>query len=96
MQMHVRQTSPLAITSLIAGVLGWTLMPFLGSLVAIVAGHMARGQIRREPERYEGSGLAVAGLILGWSVFLLAVLGILVFVLFFGGLAAIAAMAGSH
>ncbi|MDG2526684.1 DUF4190 domain-containing protein [Stenotrophomonas sp. HITSZ_GD] len=83
----VRQTSTLAIISLIAGILGWTVLPFLGSLTAIITGHMARGEIRREPARYEGDGLALAGLILGWVNVAIWILGVLAFVLFFGGLA---------
>ena len=49
-----RQTSPLAITSLVFGLLGFLLLPLIGSLVAIVTGHLARGEIRRAPERVEG------------------------------------------
>lgn len=81
-----RQTSTLAIVSLVTGILGWTLLPWLGSLIAIVTGHLARGEIRRAPDRLEGDGLAVAGLVLGYAMLALTVLGLLVVVLFFGGL----------
>lgn len=84
---QVRETNSLAVVSLIAGILGWTLMPMLGSLGAIVTGHLARAQIRRQPQRFQGDGLAVGGLILGWAAVVLAVLAVLAFVLFFGGLA---------
>ena len=84
------QTSPLAITSLVAGILGWTLLPFLGTVVAIVTGHMARKQIRNGNGRLDGDGLAIAGLILGWAAVALWVIGLLVVVLFFGGIAALA------
>ncbi len=83
----VRQTSTLAIVSLVSGILGWTLLPFLGSIAAIITGHLARSEIRAHPERLEGDGLALAGLVMGWLSVALWVLGILVFVLFFGGLA---------
>ncbi|MGO1003143.1 DUF4190 domain-containing protein [Lysobacter sp. CA196] len=96
MQMPVRQTNVLAIISLIAGILGWTLLPLVGSLGAIITGHMARGQIRREPDRYDGNGLAIGGLILGWGSVIIAVLSIIVIVLFFGGLATIVALSGQH
>ncbi len=33
--------SPTAIASVILGILGWTLLPGLGGLIAIVTGHMA-------------------------------------------------------
>ncbi len=81
-----RQTSALAITSLIAGILGWTLVPWLGSLAAIILGHMARAEIRKAPDRLEGDGLALTGLILGYAMLALSVIGIVVVLLFFGGL----------
>lgn len=86
MNTSFRQTSTLAIVSLIFGVLGWTLLPLIGSIVAIVTGHLARGEIRREPERLQGDGLAVGGLILGYVALALAMLAGLIFVLFFGGM----------
>ena len=45
MNMVPRQTSALAITSLVSGLLGWTFLPLVGSLVAIITGHMARAEI---------------------------------------------------
>ncbi|HEY9253743.1 MAG TPA: DUF4190 domain-containing protein [Stenotrophomonas sp.] len=83
----VRQTSTLAIVSLVAGILGWFIVPVIGSLTAIITGHMARGEIRRQPERFEGDGLAIAGLVLGWVNVALWILAALAFLLFFGGLA---------
>ena len=85
-----RQTSTLAIASLVSGILGWSLLPFLGTLVAIVTGHMARKEIRNSGGRLDGDGLAIAGLILGWAAVTLWVIGLLVVVLFFGGIAALA------
>ncbi|ALN65454.1 putative membrane protein [Lysobacter antibioticus] len=96
MRMPVRQTNVLAIISLIAGILGWTLLPLVGSLGAIITGHMARGQIRREPDRYDGNGLAIGGLILGWGSVIIALLSLIVIVLFFGGLATVLALSGQH
>lgn len=96
MQMQVRQTNTLAILSLISGILGWTLLPFLGSIAAIITGHMARGQIRRDPQRYDGDGLAIGGLILGWASVILGLLTIIVVIVFFGGLAALLAFAGNQ
>lgn len=86
MNLPPRQTSALAITSLISGILGWTLVPWIGSIVAIITGHMARGEIRRAPDRFEGDGLALAGLILGYAMLALSLVGIVLLVLFFGGL----------
>lgn len=90
-----RRTSTLAIVSLVAGILGWTLAPWLGSLVAIVTGHMARSEIRRDPQGVEGDGFAVAGLVLGWAMLVVSLLVLLAIILFFGGLAALVALAGT-
>lgn len=92
MTQPVRRTSSMAIVSLVAGLLGWTFAPWLGSIIAIITGHMARAEIRRDPAGLEGDGLAVAGLALGWAMILLSVFTILAIVLFFGGLAALAAL----
>ncbi|KQO02653.1 MULTISPECIES: DUF4190 domain-containing protein [Stenotrophomonas] len=87
-----RQTSSYAVIALVAGILGWTLLPFLGSIGGIIFGHMARGEIRRSNGQLDGDGLAVTGLVLGWLSVAMWVLGILAFILFFGGLAWIAAL----
>jgi hypothetical protein len=94
MNAPIRQTSTLAVVSLVFGILGWSLLPFLGSLVAVVCGHMARGEIRRAQGALEGDGMAVAGLVLGYLVIGLSVLAVLAVILFFGGLAALIGLAG--
>ncbi|HXM56539.1 MAG TPA: DUF4190 domain-containing protein [Candidatus Dormibacteraeota bacterium] len=63
-------TNTLAIVSLIAGIGSYVVIPVIGAIVAIVTGHMARGQIRRTGEG--GGGLALAGLILGYIHLVLA------------------------
>jgi len=67
-------TNGLAIASLVLGIV-W--LSGLGSLLAVIFGHVARGQIRRTGQR--GKGLATAGLILGYVG--LAVIGALVLIL---------------
>jgi hypothetical protein len=86
MNVPTRQTSSLAVVSLVAGILGWTLLPLIGSIGAIITGHMARSEIRRAPERLEGDGMALAGLILGYAMLVLGTIGIIVALVFFGGL----------
>jgi hypothetical protein len=58
-----RETNGLAIASLTAGILwlGW-----LGSIAAVIFGHVALSQIRRSGGRESGKGMAVAGLVLGY------------------------------
>jgi len=94
MNANIKQTSSLAIVSLVSGILGWTMLPWLGSLVAIITGHMARAEIRRSPETMEGDGMAVAGLVMGWAMVILSIVGILIVLLFFGGLIAFLAALG--
>ena len=88
-----RPTSSLAIVSLVSGILGWTLLPFLGSVAAVICGHLARAEIRRAPDRLEGDGLAIAGLVLGYLSIAMAVLVVVAIFLLFGGLAAFLAFA---
>jgi type IV pilus assembly protein PilA len=58
------RTSGMAIGSLICGILFFF---FPTAVVAIILGHLALGQIRRERGRLTGSGLATAGLVLGYG-----------------------------
>ena len=89
-----KQTSTMAIVSLVSGILGWTLSPWIGSIVAIITGHMARSEIKRNADTMEGDGLAITGLVLGWTSFLLGLLAILAVILFFGGIAVLLAVLG--
>ena len=89
--LAVRRSSTLAVISLVAGILGWSALPVIGSIVAIFTGHLARAEIRRQPETLEGDGLAVAGLVLGYTMVALAIVGMLFVLLFFGGLFAVIA-----
>ena len=60
----------LALASLVCGLAQFAIGP-LGTLPAIILGHMARGQIKRTGER--GAGLALAGLLLGWGAVVLGI-----------------------
>jgi hypothetical protein len=81
----------MAIASLVCGILGFMLC--LPSIGAVVCGHIARAQIRQEPQG--GEGLALAGLITGYIVLAGIVIYILVMVLGFGALAFGAAATGA-
>lgn len=92
MNTYPSRTSTLAVVSLVFGILCWIGLPFIGALVAVICGHAARGEIRRAPPgMIDGDGMAFAGLILGWIHLLLFLLAVMIFLLFFGGLAFIAA-----
>lgn len=93
-------TNTLAIISLIASIGGLTFLPTVGSIAGLIMGYIARRQIAESRGTMGGSGLATAGIVIGWIgiiVALLAVcLSILIFVVLpllgFGGLTACAAL----
>jgi hypothetical protein len=79
----------MAIISLVSGILGLTLLPFLGSIVAVITGPMARREIRESQGAAGGEGLATAGMVMGWIgiglgvlTFCLILLGFLFFIPF--------------
>jgi uncharacterized membrane protein YidH (DUF202 family) len=69
-----RRTNVLALTSLIAGLCGLSLVPLVGSVVAVVTGHLALNQVRETGE--DGEVLAKAGLWLGYLAIALVVLAV--------------------
>jgi hypothetical protein len=74
-QPYTAKTNALAISSLIAGVVSWVALPLVAGIVAVVLGHIARGQIRRRGE--DGNGLAIGGLVLGYLNIVFCVLAVL-------------------
>jgi hypothetical protein len=65
---------------LVFGILSWVMLPLIGQIVAVVAGHMARAEIRRSNGQVAGSGMATAGLVLGYlqiALFVLAICAII-------------------
>jgi len=76
-------TSSMAIVSLISGILGFFMLPVLGSIVALITGYLARQETRAVPPRASGDGMATAGIIMGWIQIGLAILGICCFIAYF-------------
>jgi len=68
------KTSGLAVTSLVLGLLAFIFW-ILTAIPAIICGHLARSKIRKSGGAYDGAGVALAGLILGY-VFLVMGLGV--------------------
>lgn len=60
------QTSSLAIVSVVSGVACWFVLPLVGAIIAVIAGHMAKNEIRDSAGRLGGVELANAGLVLGY------------------------------
>ena len=69
-------TSTLAIVSLVSAILGFTFVPLIGTIVALVTGYMARNETRSIPPKASGDGLATAGIIMGWIQVALLVIGV--------------------
>lgn len=65
------RTNSLAVVSLCFGV-GQVFLPIVGAIVAIICGHSGRRQIRQTGEA--GDGMALAGLVLGYTGVLLPTL----------------------
>jgi len=68
------RVNPFAIASLVTSVL-WML--WLGSLAAVIFGHIALRQIARSNDTESGSGLAIAGLVIGYSALVLLVVALI-------------------
>jgi len=68
-----QRTNGLAIASLVCSLLGI-------SLVGVILGHIAMGQIKQSGEG--GAGLAKAGLIIGYLVMVLAIVGTILYFVF--------------
>jgi hypothetical protein len=56
-------TNGMAIASLVLGIL-W--IYWIGSILALIFGYIAKAEIRRSRDTQPGSGLATAGIVLGW------------------------------
>ncbi len=61
-----KENNSLALVSMITGIASWVILPLVGAIAAIICGHMAKSQIKRERNRYDGDGMATAGLITGY------------------------------
>lgn len=75
------QDNPLAIASLVCGILAWLILPLLGALAEIITGHIALKKISQNPGRFKGRGMATSGLILGYGQFALLVVTIVLLIL---------------
>ncbi len=74
------KTEPLAIWSLVLGILGLVCCGFVLGIPAVICGHLALGKLKKDPG-LQGKGMATAGLIIGY----LAIAFWVVYVVLFGG-----------
>src|SRR5690606_276960 len=89
---QARPTNGLAVTAMVCGiaglVLGIFIAPLLASGAAVITGHMALSQLKRNPA-VNGRGMAITGLILGYvglAFIGLLILGWVVSMLFIGSI----------
>ncbi len=73
---NVLPSSTLAIVSLVSALLGFSFVPVLGGIVALITGYLARDETRSVPPKASGDSMATAGIILGWVQIGLLVLGV--------------------
>lgn len=93
MYVYGPKTNGSAVASLVFGIISWFLCPVVGGILAIVLGHVARGQIRRTGEG--GGGQAMAGLVLGYAHLAASFVFFLFWILVFGGLTALLTVIGN-
>ena len=69
----------LSFICIVSGLLSWVLIPVLGASLGVVCGHIARGQLRYQPNE-ASSIMALLGLIIGYVqlVFMVVVLALIV------------------
>jgi hypothetical protein len=60
----VVRTNGLAVAALVAGILWFT---WIGAVLGVILGHRARRQVRAAHGWQRGDGMALAGLVLGYS-----------------------------
>jgi len=81
-KVEYKRTSTAAIVSFIFGLIGlffdWWIFA-IPSIIAIIAGHMAKSDIKNSNGMLEGSGFATTGLILGYLVLFLYLFVVVVF-----------------
>lgn len=75
-----QENNTCAIVSLIFGIVSYVILPFIGAIIAVIAGHIARSQIRRRGQ--DGADLALVGLILGYVQLACWVLALVILCIF--------------
>ena len=69
-----QQILPLAVASLVLGILSCTMFGIISGIPAVICGHISLSKFRRDPKRYiTGKRLAVSGLFLGYTGIVLTI-----------------------
>jgi hypothetical protein len=69
------ETSVMAVGSVVAGILGLSLLPTIGSVIALGLGYAARSDVRSK-EAVKGERFATVGIVLGWIGVGVAIVGV--------------------
>lgn len=73
-----KATAPMAVASFVLGLCGASFLFFIGSICAVVFGHIAIKQISESRGNLGGRGLAISGLVLGYLVLVVASIVVIV------------------
>tara|TARA_R110002095_G_scaffold114656_1_gene100057 strand:+ start:4521 stop:5297 length:777 start_codon:yes stop_codon:yes gene_type:complete len=76
------RTAPMAVASLVLGLVGFNIIFLLGSILAVIFGHVALKQIKQAGGKLSGRGMAITGLLLGYGVILVCLIVIIVLAIF--------------
>ena len=76
-----RQDQGMAVGSLVCGIIGlvtsfWGIGVIL-AIIAVILGHVHKGNLSKEPTKYTGDGLATGGLVCGYITIGITVIGVL-------------------
>ena len=79
------ETSTKATASLVLGICGLLVLPLVCSVLALVFGYQARGEIARSNGALRGEGNATAGIVLGWIGTIFGILAIVAIIALVAG-----------
>lgn len=96
MNYPILPTSTMATVSMIAGILGFSLFPLIGSIIAIWTGYEARKETRSVPPRASGDGMATAGIVMGWIQIGMIIVSICCAIAYFVFFVALFSSSGSY
>jgi len=82
----MQTTSPWSVVSLISGIASYIALPFLGAIIALVTGYVAKDEIRKSNGTIGGEGMATAGIVLGWINIALILIAIALIVILIIGI----------
>ena len=73
--LSAEKNSTLAVIALVSGIVGITVFPLIGSVLALIIGRLALREIDESGGTLGGDNLAQVGLVLGWVGLALSLLG---------------------